>query len=50
MGFTKLGHRCSAQETLAGLLPAAGRAPQLPLLDAVNSPALFGVATEPPAR
>lgn len=39
----------SVQEALAGLLPAARRAPQLPVFDAVNLPALLGLAADPPA-
>lgn len=38
----------SVQEALAGLLPPAGRAPQLPTLHAVHLPALLGVPAGPP--
>lgn len=38
----------SVQEALAGLLPAAGCAPQLSVLDAVNFPTLLGLAPNPP--
>lgn len=40
--------RRSVQEALARLLPAAGRAPQVPLLQAVDLPALLGVTTRLP--
>lgn len=33
----------SVQETLAGLLPAAGRAPQVPVVHAVHFPALLSI-------
>lgn len=39
----------SVQEALAGLLPAARRAPLLPVLDAVHLPALLGFTTKLPA-
>lgn len=37
-------------EALAGLLPAARRAPQLPVLDAVNFTALLGLVANPPDK
>lgn len=40
----------SVQEALAGLLPAAGRAPLLSVLDAVNLSALLGFTANPPAE
>lgn len=40
----------SVQEALAGLLPAAGGAPQVPVLHAVHLPALFALSPRLPAR
>lgn len=43
------GRTGSVQEALAGLLPPAGRAPLVPVLDAVHLPALLGLSTGFPA-
>lgn len=40
----------SVQKTLAGFFPPAGRAPLVPVLDAVHLTALFGFTTDFPAK
>lgn len=40
----------SVQETLAGLLPAAGRAPHVAILHAVHLPALLALSPGLPVR
>lgn len=44
------GERISVQEALAGLFPAAGRAPLIPVLDAVNLAAFLGFAADFPGK
>ena len=40
----------SVEEALAGFLPAAGRAPLVSVLDAVNFTTLLGLAANPPEQ
>lgn len=40
----------SVQEALAGFFPPAGRAPLVPVLDAVHLTALFGFTADFPAK
>lgn len=46
----ELGARASVSETLAGLLPATGRAPHVPILHAVHLPALLALSPGLPVR
>lgn len=47
MGLAEAG---SVQEALAGLLPPAGCAPLVPVLDAIHLTALLGLSTGFPDR
>lgn len=40
----------SVQEALAGFFPPAGRAPLVPVLDAIHLTALFGFTADFPAK
>ena len=46
----ELRARTSVSEALAGLLPAAGRAPHVPILHAVHLPALLALSPGLPVR